>query len=55
METTGTRPVCPECGLPAVAKGRAPVELGDLAVFGRPQLVDAETARLLDIEPWQAR
>jgi transposase IS204/IS1001/IS1096/IS1165 family protein len=35
IETREPRPVCPGCGGPALIKDRPPVELVDLAVFGR--------------------
>lgn len=35
IETREPRPVCPGCGGPTVVKDRPPVELVDLAVFGR--------------------
>lgn len=36
IETRGSRPVCPTCGGRVLSKDRPPVELVDLAAFGRP-------------------
>ena len=36
VQTRGERPACPGCGGPVWAKDQRPVELVDLAAFGRP-------------------
>ncbi len=59
VETRGPRPRCPQCGARALVKDRDPVELVDLAVFGRPaRLVwraERHTARRIELTERQRR